>query len=428
MDVGQFSAKFNLVMRIAIIGSGIAGMTAAHLLHPHHDVHLFEADDRPGGHANTVDVDVGGRIIAADTGFLVYNERTYPHFTRLLAELGVDTHRSDMSFSVRDRSSGIEWRGTSLNTVFAQRRNLIRPRFLAMLADVARFNRIALRVLAEPLGETGSLADLLAEHHWSRSFVDGYLLPLGSAIWSADPTTFAQIPARTFAEFFSRHGLLRLRDQPEWRTVTGGSARYVEALLAPLRRQGRVHLGTAVTKIRRERDHTELITESALATFDHAVLAVHSEDALALLADPTPQERATLGAIRYQSNHATLHTDTSLLPVNRRAWAAWNYIRPRGPSHSATLTYHLNALQSLDLDQPLLVTLNRDDEIDPRLVIRRLDYAHPVIDAEAVRAQSHQQAISRGGISFCGAYWGYGFHEDGVRSALAVCERLRASR
>ncbi len=414
-------------MRIAIIGSGIAGMTAAHLLLPRHDVHLFEADDRPGGHANTVRVELDGRDVAADTGFLVYNERTYPRFTRLLAELGIGTHASDMSFAVSDRASGLEWRGTSLNTVFAQRGNVFRPRFLAMLTDVARFNRIARHVLEDPASSPATLADLLAGHRWSRGFVDWYLVPMGSAIWSADPTTFTRIPARTFTEFFSRHGLLRLRDQPQWRTITGGSARYVEALLAPLRRRGRLHLATPVTKVRRDNGHVELLTESGPSTFDHVVLAVHSDDALAMLADPTAGERAALGAIRYQPNRATLHTDTSLMPVNRRAWASWNYLRPNGESHQATLTYHLNALQGLDVHQPLLVTLNRDDEIDPRRVIRRFDYAHPVIDAEAVAAQSHQRAISGGDVSFCGAYWGYGFHEDGVNSAVAVCERFGVS-
>jgi uncharacterized protein len=413
-------------MRIAIVGSGIAGMTAAYLLNPHHDVHLFEADDRPGGHANTVRVDVDGGQIAADTGFLVYNERTYPLFTRLLAQLGVATHPSDMSFAVTDRASGLEWRGTSLNTVFAQRRNALRPHFLAMLADVSRFNRIARHVLEEP-ADLRTLADLLAGHRWSRSFLDWYLVPIGSAIWSADPTTFTQIPARTFAEFFNRHGLLRLSDQPQWRTVTGGSARYVDALLAPMRRERRVHLATPVTKVRREKGHAELLTESGPLTFDHVVLAVHSDEALALLADATGEERATLGAIRYQANRATLHTDTSLMPANRRAWASWNYLRPRAESRQATLTYHLNALQGLDVDQPVLVTLNRDDEIDPHRVIRSFDYAHPVIDAAAVAAQSRQRSISSDVVSFCGAYWGNGFHEDGINSAVALCESFGVS-
>jgi uncharacterized protein len=411
-------------LRIAIVGSGIAGMTAAHLLHRDHDVHLFEADDRPGGHANTVNLRLDGHEVSADTGFLVFNERTYPRFSRLLAQLGVAHHPSDMSFSLTDRDSGIEWRGTSFNTVFAQRRNALRPRFLAMLGDVARFNRLARRLLADPAAPSGTLAELLAGHRWSRRFIDWYLVPMGSAIWSADPTTFTRIPARTFAEFFSRHGLLQMADQPSWRTVTGGSTRYVEALLAPLRRRGRLHLASAVTKVRRDGGRVELLTHDGPGAFDHVVLAVHSDQALALLADPTGEERATLGAIRYQPNQATLHTDTRLLPRNHRAWAAWNYLRPPGRSRRATLTYYLNRLQGLDLERPLLVTLNRDAEVDPDHVLRRFVYAHPVIDEAAVTAQPRQRAISQGVVSYCGAYWGYGFHEDGVNSAVAVCERF----
>ncbi len=414
-------------MRIGIIGSGIAGMTAAHLLQRHHDVHLFEADTRPGGHANTVEVDLPGGPVRADTGFLVYNERTYPRFTRLLAELGVATEPSDMSFSLTDPRCGLEWRGTSLSTVFAQRRNALRPAFVAMLADVARFNHLARGMLRDPGAEHGSLADLLSRHRWSRGFLDWYLIPLGSAIWSADPRTFTQIPAGTFAEFFSRHGLLGPGDQPAWRTVTGGSARYVGALLAPLARARRLHLGTAVAKVRRTREGAELLTEHGPASFDHVVIATHSDQALALLGDPSPRERAVLGAIRYQPNRATLHTDERLLPSNRRARAAWNYVRREDLGDRATLTYDLTRLQNLATPHPLLLTLNCDDTIDPARIITRFDYAHPIIDRPAVRAQRHQRALSTGGISYCGAYWGYGFHEDGVNSAVTVCERFGIS-
>ena len=415
-------------MRIAIIGSGITGMTAAHLLQDRHEVHLFEADGRPGGHANTVTVDLPGGPVAADTGFLVYNERTYPLFTQLLADLGVATHPSDMSFSLTDLRCGLEWRGTSLSTVFAQRRNVARPAFLAMLADVLRFNRLARSLLAERRAgaRSGTLADLLAGRRWSRGFLDWYLIPLGSAIWSADPETFTQIPARTFVEFFSRHGLLGPGDQPSWRTVTGGSARYVEAILQPLQNRGRLHLRTGVTKLRRQHRGVELLTAAGPAVFDHVVVATHSDQALALLGDPTPDERRVLGAFRYQPNRATLHTDTAMLPANHRAWASWNYVHPRGTPRGATLTYYLNRLQGLHLDQPVLVTLNRDESIDPRRVIARFDYSHPVIDEDAVNAQPSQRSLSAGAVSYCGAYWGFGFHEDGVRSALTVCERFGA--
>ena len=414
-------------MRIGIIGTGIAGMTAAHLLQEDHEVHVFEADDRPGGHANTVTVELPGGPVAADTGFLVYNERTYPLFTRLLGNLGVATHPSEMSFSLTDLRCGLEWRGTSLSTVFAQRRNALRPAFLAMLADVVRFNRLSRSLLAGGADSgAGSLADLLAEHRWSRGFLDWYLIPLGSAIWSADPETFTQIPARTFVEFFSRHGLLGPGDQPAWRTVTGGSARYVEAILAPLRQQGRLHLLTPVTKLRRHERGVELLTTAGPVSFDHVVVATHSDQALTLLGDPTDRERRILGALRYQPNRATLHTDTTLLPTNRRAWASWNYVRSAGPTGGATLTYYLNRLQGLEADEPVLVTLNRDEAIDPNKVVASFDYAHPVIDQGAVAAQASQGALSAGTISYCGAYWGYGFHEDGVRSALAISERFGA--
>ena len=414
-------------MRIAIVGSGIAGMTAAHLLRQQgHDAHLFETEGRPGGHAHTVTVDLPGGPVAADTGFLVYNERTYPMFTRLLADLGVATHSSDMSFSLSDLRCGLEWRGTSLSTVFAQRRNAARPAFLAMLADVVRFNRLARRLLTDPGAPSGTLADLLDGHRWSQGFLDWYLIPLGSAIWSADPETFTKIPARTFAEFFSRHGLLGPGDQPAWRTITGGSTRYVEKILEPFRNRGRLHLDAGVSKVRRQPDGVELLLPQGPATFDHVVIATHSDQALELLSDPSDEERTVLGSIRYQPNQATLHTDTNLLPVNRRAWASWNYVRPDGPADRATLTYYLNRLQGFDADRPVLVTLNRDDEIDPDQVVARFDYAHPVIDQAAVAAQRHQRALSAGAVSFCGAYWGYGFHEDGVRSALTICERFGA--
>jgi uncharacterized protein len=413
-------------LRIAIIGTGIAGMTAAHVLQKRHDVHLFEADSRPGGHANTVIVDLPSGPVAADTGFLVYNERTYPLFTRLLAGLGVATHPSDMSFSLTDLGRGLEWRGTSLSTVFAQRRNVARPAFLAMLADVVRFNRLARSLLDDPGAGSGTLADLLGSRRWSTGFLEWYLVPLGSSIWSADPETFTQIPARTFVEFFSRHGLLGPGDQPDWRTVTGGSARYVEALLAPLQSRGRLHLRTAVTKVRRQERGVELLTTGGPILFDHVVVATHSDQALAMLGDPSHEERRVLGSFRYQPNQATLHTDTALLPTRRRAWASWNYVRPEGPASGAQLTYFLNRLQGLPSDQPVLVTLNRDAVIDPGQVVARFDYAHPVIDQAAINAQSSQQRLSAGTVSYCGAYWGYGFHEDGVRSALTVCERFGA--
>ncbi len=412
-------------MRIAIIGSGVSGLVCAHLLHERHDVVLYETDDRPGGHSHTHRVELPDATADVDTGFLVYNERTYPLFCRLLDRLGVATQPSDMSFSVTDQRTGIEWRGTSPSTVFAQRRNVARPAFARMLVDIARFNRLARGLLEDPPPDHVTLEDVLAPHRWSAGFRDWYLVPLGSSIWSADPTTFTRIPAATFAGFFERHGLLRLRDQPRWRTVTGGSQTYVQAILHPLQAEGRVRLGTPIDKIRREVGGVELVGPGGAESFDHVVVATHSDQALRLLSDPDQLESDTLRAIRYQPNRATLHTDARLLPRNRRAWASWNYHRLHADTDKATLTYHLNQLQAIPSTTPVLVTLNQDDAIDPELVLARMDYAHPVLDSGAKIAQGRHREINGARRTwYCGAYWGNGFHEDGVRSAVETCRAL----
>jgi uncharacterized protein len=410
-------------MRIAIVGTGVSGLVCAHLLGRHHQVTVFEADDRPGGHANTVRVDLPDETHQVDTGFLVYNDRNYPGLVRLFDQLGVATKPSDMSFGVSDDVSGVEWRGTSLSTVFAQRRNLVRPAFLRMLADVTRFNRVARSLLDEPADPTLSLQDLLESGHWSPQFVEWYLVPMGSSIWSADPSSFLSMPAITFARFFDNHGLLTYGDQPSWRTVVGGSRRYVDALLAPLGHA--VRLACPVSKLKRTADGVEIHSEAGLEQFDHVVVATHSDQALNLLSDPSPLEREVLGAIRYQANRTTLHTDTSLLPSNRRAWASWNYHRLAAQPDAATLTYRLRSLQGIESTQEILVTLNRDDAIREDRVLARFDYAHPVLDVPAIAAQRrHEEVNGDRRTWFCGAYWGYGFHEDGVQSALTVCRRL----
>lgn len=412
-------------MRIAIIGSGVSGLVCAHLLHGRHDVVLYEADDRPGGHSHTQRVELADATAEVDTGFLVYNERTYPLFCRLLDRLGVATQPSDMSFSVSDERAGIEWRGSSPSTVFAQRRNVARPAFGRMLVDIGRFNRLARRLLEDPPPDHVTLEDVLAPHRWSAGFRDWYLIPLGSSIWSADPTTFTRIPAATFARFFERHGLLRLRDQPSWRTVTGGSQSYVQAILRPLQAEGRVRLGTPIDKIRRDAGGVELVGPGGAESFDQIVVATHSDQALRLLSDPDRLESETLGAIRYQPNRVTLHTDARLLPRNRRAWASWNYHRLHAETNQATLTYHLNQLQAIPSRTPVLVTLNRDDAVDPERVLARMEYAHPVLDPPAIAAQRRHGEINGARRTwFCGAYWGHGFHEDGVRSAVETCRAL----
>jgi hypothetical protein len=395
------------------------------LLHRRHDVVLFEADSRPGGHSHTHRVELLDATVNVDTGFLVYNERTYPLFSRLLQRLGVASQPSDMSFGVSDQRTGLEWRGTSPSTVFAQRRNALRPGFLRMLADIGRFNHLALALLSDPPPDSVTLEDVLAPHRWSAGFREWYLVPLGSSIWSADPATFTKIPAATFARFFERHGLLRLRDQPRWRTVTGGSQNYVQAVLRPLQREGRVRLEAPVDKIRRHAGEVEVVGPGGVERFDHVIVAAHSDQALRLLSDPDRREQEILGAIRYQPNRATLHTDVRLMPRNRRAWASWNYHRLDASSDRATLTYYVNRLQVISSPTPLLVTLNQDDAIRPDQVIARMDYEHPVLSPLAVAAQRRRGEVSGARRTwFCGAYWGYGFHEDGVRSAVETCRAL----
>jgi predicted NAD/FAD-binding protein len=413
-------------MRIAIVGSGIAGLTCAHLLHPRHEVSLYEVDGRPGGHTNTVEVDVDGAIHTVDTGFIVYNERTYPGFVGLLRELGVETKDSEMSFSVSDERTGVEWRGTSLATLLAQPRNVANPAFQRMLVDVVRFNRAARHIAANGADPNVTLGEFLSRRAWSRAFVDWYLAPMGSAIWSAAPRSFAEIPVLTFARFFDNHGLLRVGDQPRWRTIAGGAARYVDALLSPMR--DRLRLGTGVDKVvrRRAEGTVELrTTDGGPVEFDHVIVATHSDQALRLLADPSAAEREVLGAIRYQPNRATLHTDDRVLPRSPRARASWNYHRPIVDAEAATITYDMNRLQGIESTRPILVTLNRDADIDPASVLRTFEYDHPVLDANAVRAQSRRDEINgRHRTWFAGAYWGHGFHEDGVQSALHVCRGL----
>ncbi|MCM2333752.1 MAG: FAD-dependent oxidoreductase [Anaeromyxobacteraceae bacterium] len=413
-------------MRIAIVGSGIAGLCCAHLLDGAHEVTLYEAGDHVGGHTHTHDLAVGGQPVRVDTGFIVFNEETYPGFVKLLARLGVASQPSDMSFSVKDAKTGLEWNGHSLDSLFAQRSNVLNPRFYRMVADILRFNTLAraLAVAEAPIDET--IGAFVARHGFGRPFVEQYLVPIGTAVWSADPTRFEEFPAQTFCRFFENHRFLQLSDQPTWRTVKGGSDTYVRAILAGLR--GAV-VRAAVTSVRRDADGRGALEVTAAglppARFDRVVLACHSDEALRLLADPTPLERAVLGAIPYQENVATLHTDAGVMPAARRAWASWNAWVPPAPRGRATLTYDMNRLQSLVTPEPLLVSLNMDDVISPSKVIRRMTYHHPVYTPESVQAQRrHGEIDGVGGTHFCGAYWSYGFHEDGVQSALRVCRKL----
>ena len=403
-------------MKIAVVGTGIAGMVVARALYREHALTIFEAGDHVGGHTHTHTIETDGACDAIDTGFIVFNDWTYPNFCALLAELGVESQPSSMSFSVRNEASGLEYNGASLDALFAQRRNLFKPSFHRMLRDILRFNREA-PALLQSTREQG-LGDYLASHRYCREFVDDYLVPMGAAIWSTDPARMLSFPARYFVRFFVNHGMLSVSDRPQWRAIRGGSARYAGKLVAPFR--DRIRLDCPVEEVRRLPDRVLVKARGMQAErFDQVFVACHSDQALALLPDATALEREVLGAISYQENEAVLHTDTSLLPRTRRAWAAWNYHVLAESGQRVALTYNMNILQSLATRETFCVTLNRSDCIAPSRVVKRLVYHHPLYTPAGVAAQDRQREVN--GVQrtyFCGAYWRFGFHEDGVVSAL----------
>ena len=412
-------------MKIAIVGAGVSGLVVAHLLAREHDVTVFEAADYLGGHTHTIRVDTPYETHHVDTGFIVFNDRNYPNFERLLQRLGVASQPSNMSFSVSDSRGDFEYSSSSPNGLYAKRAHLVTPWFHAMIADLARFKRAA-KLLLACADDGPSLGHWLEQQRFSRPFIDKLIVPQASAVWSADPHQMWSFPARFLAEFFDNHGMLSIRDRPRWRTISGGSARYVEALVARLR--ARCRLQTPVAAVTRHRDHVMVRPRGATEErYDELVLATHSDQALALLADASDREHEVLGAIAYRPNEAVLHTDLRMLPRRRRAWASWNY-HLRDPAGSeTTVTYHMNRLQSLHAEREFCVSLNMTAEIDPAKVIRKIDYAHPIYDRAGVSAQRRYDEI--GAVNrthFCGAYWGWGFHEDGVVSALRVAERFGA--
>jgi predicted NAD/FAD-binding protein len=410
-------------MRIAIVGAGVSGMVAAHLLYPRHEIVVFEAGDYAGGHANTVRVDTPEHTHHVDTGFMVFNDRNYPNFQRLLGQLGVASQPSDMSFGVSDGRGDFEYNSASPNGLFAKRAHLLTPWFHRMIADLVRFNRAA-RELLLGSDEDLSLGEWLERRGFSEAFVQRLIVPQVSAVWSAEPRHMWSFPARFLAEFFDNHGMLGLTGRPRWLTVSGGSQSYVRALVQPWRH--RLRLGAPVQAIERHDDRVMVKPRGGEPErFDEVVIATHSDQALAMLADASAREHEILGAMRYQANEAVLHADSRLLPRRRRAWASWNYHLIDTPTSCATVTYHMNRLQSLQADRELCVTLNRTHAIDPERVIRTIPYAHPLYTAEGVHAQTRRAEISgRNRTHYCGAYWGWGFHEDGVVSALSVGEHF----
>ncbi|MEJ7686313.1 MAG: FAD-dependent oxidoreductase [Variovorax sp.] len=426
--------------KVAVVGGGISGLAAAHALSADADVTLFEAGDYFGGHAHTVDISLPATVISAtkvshgvDTGFLVYNDRTYPQLIRLFAELGVETAASEMSFSVQaPHRSGrtVEWSGNNLDTVFAQRRNLLDARFLGMLRDLLRFNKLTTRIatagtegeFAQPLGA------FLDQHRFGTAFRDWYFLPMMGCIWSCPTRQMLEFPVATMIRFCHNHGLIQVADRPQWRTVRGGSRNYVQKMVAQL---ADARLNARVQRITRHAGAVQIATEFGIETFDHLVLATHSDQALALLGDESPAERAALGAIRYQANHAVLHTDTGVLPQNRAAWAAWNYERAapgQGEQDGGVcLHYLLNKLQPLPWQQSVVVSLNPVRPIRRSQVMAEYDYAHPVFDLAAMRAQAAIGDLQgQRNTWFAGAWMGYGFHEDGLKAGLAAAAGVRA--
>lgn len=404
-------------MKIAVIGTGISGNVAAYHLNKNHDVTVFEAASHIGGHTHTHDIVLKDKHYAVDTGFIVYNERSYPRFIELLDQLKVQSKPTEMSFSVRHATTSMEYNGHSLDTLFAQRKNLLKPSFHRMIRDILRFNREAPEALRQNRAD-GSLGAFLQRGGYSQNFIDNYIIPMGSAIWSCDAASMVRFPARFFIRFFDHHGLLQIKDRPKWFVIKGGSREYIKPLTNGFK--DRIHLSCPVNHVRRYPDHVEITTDKfGTETFDAVFITVHSDQALNLLEDPTTSETDVLGAIEYQRNETLLHTDERLLPRKRKAWAAWNYHINPGVSEQVAITYNMNILQGLKAPVQFCVTLNDTAMINEDLVLDRMIYEHPVFTDEALRAQARHREIN--GVNrtyYSGAYWRNGFHEDGVVSAL----------
>jgi len=412
-------------MKIAVVGSGIAGLGAAWLLGRQHEVVLYEQDDRLGGHTHTHRLTQAGREYAIDTGFIVHNPANYPLLTRLFDELGVESQATTMGFSVQDARSGLEYNASSLNAMFCQRRNLVAPRFIRMVREILRFYRECGALLQEP-GDGPTLGAYLRDNGYSTLFIEDHLVPMASALWSSPSATILEFPAKYLVRFMDNHHMLQVDRRPEWRVVRGGSSRYIAAMQRSWNLTTR--LSSPVQSIRRNADSVDVRCAAGDERFDQIVLACHSNQALAMLADASAAERDILGAIPYQENETVLHTDARILPRNRRAWAAWNAFVPATPGATCTVSYCMNLLQSLQSPEPFVVSLNRSADIAPDKVLARMRYQHPVYTHASVAAQTRRQEIN--GVNrtwFAGAYWGFGFHEDGLRSGVEVARALGVS-
>lgn len=409
-------------MRIAVVGSGIAGLASAWLLSRKHHVTLFEAGSYLGGHTHTHDVTLQGRQYRVDSGFIVHNPDHYPLLTRMFDQLGVSSQPTTMSFSVQNQASGLEYNAATLDTLFCQRSNLLSPRFIGMVRDLMRFYREA-PALLDTADEGPTLGDYLTQNGYGAAFRDEHLVPMASALWSSPPTQILAFPARYLVQFMANHQMLQISARPQWRVVQGGSNTYVKALRDRWTVQER--LNCPVRRVRRDPGGVEIESAAGMEYFDEVVLACHSDQALTLLTDATAREQSILGAMPYQANETVLHTDASLLPARRKAWAAWNAWLPRNPDEPCTVSYCMSLLQNIESPEPFVVTLNRSDAIDPDKVLARMQYHHPVYSRASVAAQRRKNEIQgQRHTWFAGAYWGWGFHEDGMRSAVEVAEAL----
>ena len=410
-------------MKIAIIGSGISGIYAAHYLGKQHQTTLYEANPSLGGHTDTHHLILQDRRFSVDTGFIVFNEHHYQYFCKFLKELQVSSRPSNMTFSVSDPSTGLEYNATTLDKLFCQRKNLISPRFYRMILDIVRFYKQAPKLL-EGNDDELTLGQYLQNNRYSQAFVDDHILPMACALWSGPPSIIEKFPARYLMAFMNNHQMLQIDQRPEWRTIEGGSDSYIQAFLKKF--QGRVRLNSPVNSVQRHRLGVTVKTEIDQIEYDQIILACHSDQALSLLTDPSPEERAILGAIKFQENDTVLHTDKRLMPQHPKAWASWNALKMKHEQQRCTVTYYMNLLQGLDAPEPLLVTLNCTDLIDPEKILVRRSYHHPVYTPESLAAQKRRPEIN--GINrtfYAGAYWGWGFHEDGVKSAREVVDMIQ---
>ncbi|MGF6096721.1 NAD(P)/FAD-dependent oxidoreductase [Pseudomonas sp. 18175] len=414
-------------MKIAIIGSGIAGLTSAYLLSRQHEITLFEAGDRIGGHTHTVNVTVEGKRYAVDTGFIVFNDWTYPNFIRLLGQIGVTFKPTEMSFSVCDENTGLEYNGNNLNSLFAQRRNILSPGFWGMLRDILRFNRQApLDLQEQRISAEMTLGDYLAAGGYGERFIRHYIVPMGAAIWSMSLADMLGFPLQFFVRFFKNHGLLSVSNRPQWCVIEGGSSSYIEPLTRSFHEQ--IRLNCPVGKVVRTGDGVVIHSPVGIEQFDRVVFACHSDQALALLADPSQAEQDILGALPYADNDVVLHTDTRLLPDRKLAWASWNYRLSGNAQSQAAVTYDMNILQGIDSATTFCVSLNQTSVINPLKILARYTYAHPQYSLAAVAAQARWEELCGAHNTFyCGAYWANGFHEDGVVSALRVAQAFGES-